>query len=107
MKKLLESKDFQRPPDPTMFDKVKSKLNKARARGFLRMLNEVKSLTPFFPVSKTWKKVNGKKVVNDIRMLYDTTRLGLNEKLCDPLFTMPMIFFSSTFCRKEYLYDRL
>ena len=67
-----------------MLDKVKSKLRKALARGYLRISNEVKSLAHFLPVPKTWKKVNGKKVAGDIRMMYDATRSGLNKNIWAP-----------------------
>ena len=89
--KLPESRDFQRAPDPTMFDKVKRKLRKARARGYLRMSNSVKSLTHFFPVPKTWKKVEGKRIADDIRMVYDATRSGLNDAVWAPWFPMPTV----------------
>ena len=49
----------------------------------------MKSLTNFFPVVVTWKKVNEVKVVDEIRMVYDASKSGLNNRVFAPWFTMP------------------
>ena len=51
----------------------------------------MKSLTNFFPVIVTWKKVNEVKVVDKIRMVYDTSKSGLNNTVFAPWFTMPTV----------------
>ena len=99
MKNLPESRDLKRVPDPTIFDKVKRKLEKSRAQGYLRMSNEVKYLTNFFLVPKIWKKVNGKKVADNIRTVYDAIRSGLNEADCAPWLPIPTV--ASRLCSVE------
>ena len=90
MKNLLESRYLQRAPNPTMINKLKSKLDKVKARGYSRMSNEVKSPTHFFLVPKTWKKMNNKRVADDIRMVYDAIRSGVNETVWNPWFSIPV-----------------
>ena len=48
--------------------------------------DEVKSLTHFFPVSKTWKGEVAEKRVDKIRMIYDATQSGLNDAVWVPWF---------------------
>ena len=50
----------------------------------------MKSPTHFFLVPKTWKKINDKKVADDIRMVYDATRSGVNETVWNPWFSIPV-----------------
>ena len=69
--------------------KIKEKLKKVIDRGYITPCDRVQSLTHFFSVPKTYLEVNGKKVVDDIRMVYDSTRSGLNEAVWTPWFPMP------------------
>ena len=69
----------QHSPESGSFQKVKTKLSKVLARGYIMLSSEVKSFTHFFPVPKTWKVEGSKRVTDDIRMVYDATRSGLNK----------------------------
>ena len=51
----------------------------------------MKSLTHFFPVVKTWKGEGSEKKVDEIRMVYDATKSGLNEVVWAPWFAMPNV----------------
>ena len=53
--------------------------------------SEVKSFTHFFPVPKTWKVEGSKRVTDNIRMVYDATRSGLNKAVWAPWFPMPTV----------------
>jgi hypothetical protein len=68
-------------PNPVMHAAMKKKLEKVRRLGYLAP-GEVKSLTSFFAVPKG---------ENDIRMVYDGTRSGLNNAMWAPWFAMPTI----------------
>ena len=76
---LLECEQKQNALEALSFKKVKKKLKKVLARGYISLNDEVKWLTYFFPVQKTWKVDNSKCVSDDIRMVYDTTRYGPNK----------------------------
>ena len=52
------------------------------------MVDKIKSLAHFFQVPKTWKIVEGKRVSDDIRMVYDATCSGLNQAVWAPWFPM-------------------
>ena len=71
-------------PDAGSFEKVKKKLAKVLSWEYISLSGEVKSLTHFFPVPKTWKVVGSKWVPDDIRMVYDSTRSGLNKAVWAP-----------------------
>ena len=59
---------------------VRDKLAEVRTKGYITCGTEVKSLTHFFPMAKTWKESEGVMVVDEIKMVYDTTKPGLNKK---------------------------
>lgn len=42
-------------------------------------------------MAKTWKEVEGKEKVDEIRMVYDATKSGLNEAVWVPWFSLPTI----------------
>ena len=88
---LSECRQKQSSPDVATFQKVRKKLKKVLDRGYVNLVDEVKSLTHFFPVPKTWKEVDGKQVPDDIRMVYDVTRSGLNKAVWAPWFPMPTV----------------
>ena len=69
------------PKSPTEKEQMIQKLRKVMERGYIRP-GKVKSLTGFFPVPK------GKE---DIRMVYDATKCGLNATLWAPSFWLPTI----------------
>ena len=67
--------------DPTARQQVEKKINKVRQRRYIEQ-GLVKSVTAFFDVPKG---------DNDIRMVYDATKCGLNEALWTPNFFIPTI----------------
>jgi hypothetical protein len=69
------------PKDPETIKKVVDKLMSARERGYISM-GEVKSLIFFFDVPKG---------LDDIRMVYDGTKSGLNAALWAPWFPLPTV----------------
>jgi hypothetical protein len=69
------------PKDPATIRKVVDKLMSARERGYISM-GEVKSLIFFFDVPKG---------LDDIRMVYDGTKSGLNAALWAPWFPLPTV----------------
>jgi hypothetical protein len=72
----------QEPPkDPETFRKVVDKLLNAREKGYISM-GVVKSLIFFFDVPKG---------LDDIRMVYDGTKSGLNAELWAPWFPLPTV----------------
>ena len=79
----------QRPPNAEFTMRVKEKLRKVIDREYITPCDKVESLTRFFPVSKTYLEVNGKKDIDDIRMVYDITRSGLNEAVWAPWLPIP------------------
>ena len=68
------------PPNKEFLEQVKKKLNKVKDREYVRMGVDVKSLTHYFPVPKG---------TDDIRMVYDASRSGLNDAVWAPWFPMP------------------
>jgi len=42
-------------------------------------------------VAKTWKEENKIKLVDEIRMVYDASKLGLNNVVFDPWFSIPTV----------------
>ena len=64
-------------PDVKSRAKEKKKLSKVRQRGYIAPTNGIKSLTSFFSVPKG---------EDDIRMVYDGTKSGLNAALFAPWF---------------------
>ena len=83
----------QQSPDAGSFKMVKKKLAKVLSRGYISLNSKVKSLTHFSPIPKTWKVVNSKRVPDDIRMVYDATRSGLNKAVWASWFPMPTVVF--------------
>ena len=75
---LLECEQRNHTPEASSFKKVKKKLKKMFARGYISLNDKVKSLTLFFPVPKHLKVGNSKRVPDIIRIVYDATRSGLN-----------------------------
>ena len=70
------------PKDASQADQVEAKIRKVRDnRGYLE-LGHVCSLTGFFAVPKG---------SDDIRMVYDATKCGLNEALWAPNFALPTV----------------
>jgi len=68
-------------PDPDMNEAMTKKLHNARGKGYI-IPGTVKSLTSLFSV----KKGN-----DDIRLVYDGTKSGLNKALWAPWFPLPTI----------------
>ena len=81
----------QSSPDISSIKKVKKKLKKVLDRRYINLVDKVKSLTHFFSVPKTWKVVEGKRIADDIKMVYDATRSGLNQAVWVPWFPMPTV----------------
>ena len=52
---------------------------------------EVKSLTHLFTVLKTLTKKNGVKTVDKVRIVYNATKVVLNEAMFAPWFSMPTV----------------
>jgi hypothetical protein len=69
------------PKDPATLRKVVDKLMVARDKGCISM-EEVKSLIFFFDVPKG---------LDDIRMVYDGTKSGLNAAMWAPWFPLPTV----------------
>ena len=73
----------QRPPsDPDVKAKEKAKLSKVRARGYICGFTGILALLNFFSVSKG---------ANDVRMVYDGTKSGLNAVLFAPWFALASV----------------
>ena len=81
----------QTPTSSEFVSRVKEKLKVVREKGYITSQQKVKSLTHFFPVAKTWRKEEGKNVVDEVRMVYDATKSGLNEAVFAPWFAMPTV----------------
>ena len=62
-----------------------------REKGHVTCSQEVKSLTHFFPVVKTWKKEYRKKIIDKVRMVYNATKSGLNIVVLVPWFSMSAV----------------
>ena len=58
---------------------------------YIKLDCNIKSFTHYLPVPKTWKTVGDTKVVDNIRMVYDATKSGLNDSVCAPWFPIPTI----------------
>jgi hypothetical protein len=67
--------------DPRIHDLIRQKLQKVRSRGYLES-GYVKALTSFFTVPKG---------DNDVRLVYNGTKSGLNDCLWVPWFRLPTI----------------
>ena len=88
---LPSSKQKQSSPEASSFKKVKKKLKRVLDRRYITLVDEVRSLTHFFPVPKPWKVMDGKRVPDDIRIADDETRSDLNQAVRAPWFPMPTI----------------
>ncbi len=71
----------QGEPDPSVRDLIKGKLSKNWARGYVQP-GYVRALTSFFSVPKGQ---------DDIRLVYNGTKSGLNDCLWAPWFCLPTI----------------
>ena len=58
--------------------------------GYIVIKHDDKSLTTF-SVAKIWKGVRTKKRFDEIRMVYDTTKLKLNDAVWSPWFAIPTV----------------
>ena len=81
----------QTPVQVEFRDRVKSKVISVLDKGYIKPNSNVKSLTHFFQVPKTWKDGPSAKVVDEIRMVYDATKSGLNDSVWAPWFQMPTV----------------
>ena len=54
---------------------MKKKLTNVLARDYISLSDDIKLLTHFFSVPKTWKITVSKRVPGDIRVVYDSIRL--------------------------------
>ena len=72
-------------------DRFREKLEGVRTKGYITCGTEVKSLTDFFPVAKTWKESGDFKVVDKIGIVYDATKSYLNKFVYTPWFPMPTV----------------
>jgi hypothetical protein len=89
--KLPHYKIAQRwPKDPVMCDKMKEKWMKVIEREYIKF-GPVVSLTGSFPVPKG---------ENDLRMVYDASKCGLNSQLWSPNFMLPTI--DMTLCNVDH-----
>ena len=70
---------------------MREKLSSVLKKQYISIEENVKSLTHFFPVAKTWKGEGSEKQVDEIRMVYDATKSGLNEAVGAPWFAMPNV----------------
>ena len=73
-------------------DRVSSNIEVLLNKKYIFINYNVKSLTCFFPVAKTWKQVEEGKEINEIRMIYDTTKSELNEAFWAPWVSLPTLF---------------
>jgi hypothetical protein len=95
MKGKLErwTKAQRLPRDARNLEKVMEKLKAVRDRGYIGP-GEVESLTSFFDV---------KKGEDDIRMVYDGTKSGLNEALWAPWFPLPTVKMALKACDLSFV----
>lgn len=70
-------------------ENVRRKLKKVLKKGYIKLNCNIKSLNHYCPASKIWKTVGNTKVVDDNQIVYDATKYGLNDSVCDPWFPMP------------------
>ena len=75
---------FQNQMNKEFESRVREKLMAIREKGNVTCDQEVKSLTNFYPVVKTWTKENSLKIVDEVRMAYDATKSGLNDSMYAP-----------------------
>ena len=69
-------------------DKVWKYLKLAREKDYIKPDSEVRYVIYFLPVAKIWKEKGKERVVDEIRMIYDTTKSGLNDAVWDHWFTI-------------------
>ena len=62
-----------------------------RAKGSIKCGTDIKSLTHFLPVAKTWKESGEFKGVDEINIVYDGTKYGLNKAVHVLWFPMPTL----------------
>lgn len=67
------------------------KLTKILTRGYIFLSDKVKCLTRLFPVPNNYNISKLKLVPDKIRIVYETTRLGLNIAVWAPCFPMPSV----------------
>ena len=54
---------------------------------------EVLSLTYFFLMAKTWMKENVVKLLDEIKMVYNASKSGLNDSVFTSWVSMPIVDF--------------
>ena len=59
-------------------------LSSALKKGYVAIEENAKFLTHFSPVAKTWKGEEFEKKVDEMRMVYDATKSGLNDAVWVP-----------------------
>ena len=69
-------------------DRVRVKLNSVRNKRYIRLNEMIKSFTNFFPVAKTMKITDSVESIDEIRMVYDTNKSGINESVWDPWYSL-------------------
>ena len=67
---------------------MRVKLNSVRDKSYIRLNEKVKYFTNLSPVAKTMKIADSEEVIDEIRMIYDATKSGLNESILDPWFSL-------------------
>lgn len=72
-------------------ERVRKKLSSILRKRYVVVKDNMKYLTHFPPVVRTWKDGRSKKGVDEIRMVYDATKSGLNDAVWAPWFTMPTV----------------
>ena len=70
---------------------MKDELNSVRFKGYIQVRGLVNYFTNFFSVTKFWRLEKEIKVIDQIRMVYDTTKSGLNNTVWDPWFSLSTI----------------
>jgi hypothetical protein len=79
-------KQWRRPQPPgateQIHERMKEKLSKVRDRRYVKPSSEIQSLISFFAVPKG---------EDDVRMVYDGTKSGLNECIWVPRFPLPTV----------------
>ena len=81
----------QTPVQVDFRERVRRKLVSVLDKGYIKPSPNIESLTHFFSVAKTWKDGSSAKVVDDIRMVYNTTKSGLNDLVWAPWFQIPTV----------------
>lgn len=62
-------------------DPVSIKLESVIEKRYIKPNSSVKSVTHVFPVASAWNKKCKEKEIDKVRMVYDTTKSGLNDAI--------------------------